>query len=102
MKKILILFSCFVLFIPAMSEAQIDSVYYHDSQFESQWGSSTGNDLFRLYVRVTPNTYPATLKGIRCWFRNAPAGATFKWTVYTDAAGAANGGVTNVYMSANA
>ncbi len=83
------------------ANAQLDSIYYHDGAFESQWGSSTGNDQFRLFVRVTPNNYPSTLKGIRAYFRNAAVGATFKWCVYKDLAGLAAGGVTQMYLSPN-
>lgn len=81
--------------------AQLDSILYHDGVFESQWGSTAGNDQFRLFVRVTPNSYPSTLKGIRAYFRNAAVGATFKWCVFKDLAGLAGGGVTQMYISPN-
>lgn len=77
----------------------LDSIRYHDGSFESQWGSSTGNDQFRLLVRVTPNGYPATLRGLRAYFRNSVTGAQFKWVVYTDPNSLINGGVNQVYMS---
>src|ERR1700751_4932715 len=103
MKKIYSIFSIVALlifYIPV--SAQVDSVYYHDGVFESQWGSSTGNDQFRLFVRATPNTYPSQLKGIRAYFRNAAVGAMYKWCVYSDVTGAANGGVTPMYISSAA
>jgi hypothetical protein len=103
MKKFYQLFSIAAIFVFNIHvSAQIDSVYYHDGTFESQWGSSTGNDQFRLFVRATPNTYPAQLIGIRAYFRNAAVGATYKWCVYSDLTGAANGGVTPMYISASA
>jgi len=82
--------------------AQLDSVHYHDLSMESQWGSSTTGDQFGCFVRITPTSYPATLRGIRGYFRNAPANSTIKWKVYADANGTGNGGATVAYISPNA
>ena len=97
-KKQLITFllTCFIV---NRASAQLDSILYHDTQMESQWGSSTVNDQFGCFVRVTPTVYPATLRGIRAYFRNADAASTFKWKVYSDSSGSMNGGVTQIYIS---
>jgi hypothetical protein len=91
------------IYIGQQARAQaLDSIRYHDGGFESQWGSSTGNDQFRLLVRVTPNGYPAQLVKLRAYFRNSVTGAQFKWVVYTDPNSLINGGVNQVYMSPTA
>lgn len=84
------------------ASAQLDSILYHDAQMESQWGSSTVGDLFGCFVRVTPPSYPATLVGIRGYFRNAAATSTIKWKVFSDPNGSANGGVSTIYVSPTA
>ncbi len=84
------------------SRAQIDSVHYHDLSMETQWGSSTTNDQFGCFVRITPTSYPATLRGIRGYFRNAAAGSTFKWKVYVEQTGTGNGGGGIYYFSPTA
>lgn len=81
------------------ASAQLDSVLYHDMQMETQWGSSTAADQFGCFVRITPPSYPATLRGIRGFFRNADPGSTIKWKVYADPSGMANGGTSIVYLS---
>jgi hypothetical protein len=93
-----ILFSLSVNFV----FAQLDSIRYHDGHMESQWGSSTVGDNFGCFVRITPPSYPATLRGIRGYFRNGDAASTFKWKVYKDPGSLANGGVTQLYLSSNA
>src|SRR4051794_20016869 len=98
MKKLLL--KLFLFFsITTSGYAQVDSLFYHDGVMESQWGSSTVNDNFGCFVRFTPNTYPATLLGIRGYFRNAGANSTIKWKVYADPNGNANGGVGIIYTS---
>jgi hypothetical protein len=84
------------------SFAQLDSIRYHDGHMESQWGSSTSGDNFGCFVRITPPSYPATLRGIRGYFRNGDATSTIKWKVYKDPGGLANGGVTQLYLSSTA
>lgn len=94
------LFIAFLFFLGFNNvQAQLDSVHYHDLSMESQWGSTTVNDDFGCFVRITPTTYPATLRGIRGYFRNAAAGSTFKWKVYVDQTGAGNGGGGIFYFS---
>jgi len=66
---------------------------------ESQWGSSQSNDQFGCFVRITPLSYPATLIGIRGYFRNADASSMIKWKVYGDPGGTAAGGVSVLYTS---
>lgn len=99
--KTKIFFALTMLFTLQLA-AQNDSMQYHDNVFESQWGSSTANDNFRYAVRFTPANYPATLVGIRAWFRNAQAGSTFKWVVYSDPNSLVNGGTNQLYISTNA
>jgi len=89
-------------FCANFSFAQLDSVLFHDGHMENQWGSSTSADAFGCFIRVTPTSYPATLRGIRGYFRNGDATSTIKWKVYTDPSGAANGGVTQMYLAPNA
>jgi len=97
------LFAACLLFLGVNSAvAQLDSVHYHDLSMESQWGSSTVNDAFGCFVRITPTSYPATLRGIRGYFRNGDATSTFKWKVYVDATGAGNGGGGIFYFSPSA
>jgi hypothetical protein len=79
--------------------AQQDSILYHDMQMESQWGSTTVNDLFGCFVRFTPPAYPAQLTGIRAYFRNTGNPSTIKWKVYTDPSGSGNGGLNVAYLS---
>ncbi len=100
MKKplLLILFLAFIL----SANAQTDSLYYHDMDMESQWGSSTVNDEFGCFVRFTPPVYPATLTGVRGYFRNASTSSEIRFKVYTDPGGNAAGGVNQVYISSNA
>src|ERR1700751_4986861 len=81
------------------SFAQLDSIRYHDGHMESQWGSSTSGNQFGCFVRITPPSYPATLRGIRGYFRNADATSTIKWAVSADPNSLANGGVTIAYSS---
>jgi hypothetical protein len=71
-------------------------------QMETQWGSSTAGDQFGCFVRITPPSYPATLAGIRGFFRNADPGSTIKWKIYSDPSGLANGGVNALYLSPTA
>jgi hypothetical protein len=99
--KKLVLFIA-TLFCSTVSFAQLDSILYHDGTMESQWGSSLNNDNFGCFVRITPPAYPATLRGIRGYFRNADATSTIKWKVWADASGAGNGGVTIQYLSSTA
>lgn len=87
--------------VSTATNAQIDSVRYHDGTMESQWGSSSNNDVFGCFVRATPAYYPAQLRGIRAWFRNGATGSTCRWKAYTDPAAAINGGVNLVYSSPN-
>jgi hypothetical protein len=68
---------------------------------ESQWGSSLVSNNFGCFVRITPPSYPATLRGIRGYFRNADATSTIKWKVYSDPNSLATGGVTQVFLSPN-
>jgi len=84
------------------SFAQLDSIHYHDLSMESQWGSTTTGDDFGCFVRITPTSYPATLRGIRGYFRNGAAGSTIKWKVYGDPNSLANGGSGQLFLSANA
>ncbi|HXB42003.1 MAG TPA: T9SS type A sorting domain-containing protein [Bacteroidia bacterium] len=84
------------------SFAQLDSIRYHDGSMESQWGSSTSANNFGCFVRITPPSYPATLRGIRGYFRNGDATSTIKWKVYGDPNSLANGGVGQIYLSPNA
>jgi hypothetical protein len=91
----------FLVVLNQKIDAQVDSVRYHDGSMESQWGSSSNNDLFGCFVRATPTYYPAQLRGIRAWFRNGATGSTCRWKAYTDPAAAINGGVNLVYSSPN-
>lgn len=91
-----------ILAFSTSSRAQIDSVHYHDLSMENQWGSSTAGDNFGCFVRITPTSYPATLRGIRGYFRNAAAGSTFKWKVYVEQTGTGNGGGGIYYFSPTA
>ena len=97
------LFTTILTFFSAINfaSAQLDSMLYHDTQMETQWGSSMVTDQYGCFVRFTPTTYPATLRGIRVYFRNAAAASTFKFKVYKDPAGSAMGGVTQMYISPN-
>ncbi len=96
------LFIAFAFCITAnFAWAQLDSVRYHDGQMETQWGSSTTADKFGCFVRITPPSYPATLRGIRGYFRNADATSTIKWKVGGDLTGAGNGANSQLYLSAN-
>src|SRR5436190_24304612 len=88
-----------IISIPTFNYGQVDSIFYHDNQMESQWGSSTSGDLFGCFVRITPPVYPATLIGISGYFRNADASSNIKWKIFIDPGGSANGGVTPIYLS---
>ena len=53
--------------------SQNDSVYYHDYNFESQYGAGgayPAEDYLQMITRFTPPYYPAQLIGVRVWFRN--------------------------------
>jgi hypothetical protein len=78
--------------------AQIDSVYYHNYVFNSQWGASgaqPSEDFYKYATRFTPPYYPAQLVGVRAWFRNCNSNSSFNWYVYTDSTGAALGPPAN-------
>jgi hypothetical protein len=103
MKKILT-----ILFIAAALRAssQIDSVYYHDSGFESQYGAGgayPAQDYLQFITRFTPPYYPAQLVGVRAWFRNAAQPSAYKVIVRSDTSGSvsANNSIL-VYMSLSA
>ncbi len=83
----------FFIFVHS-SLAQVDSVFYHDGTFESQYGASGASpsvDFYRYATRFTPPYYPAQLVGIKAWFRNAANPSSFKFVVYLDSTGAASG-----------
>jgi hypothetical protein len=83
--------------------AQVDSLYYHDNSFESQYGASgafPSTDYLQAVARFTPAVYPAKLVGIRAYFRNAADPAPFRFIVYSDPSGSAAGPVgTYTYAS---
>ena len=73
MKKQLL--SIFVSFIIAeVSFAQMDTVFYHTSQFTSQYGTGGGQptvDFYKYATRFTPSIpYPCKLVKMKAWFRN--------------------------------
>ncbi len=90
--------TCCMLFAKS-SFSQIDSVSYHDGTFESQYGAGGAyptTDFYRYATRFTPPYYPANLVGIKAWFRNAANPSSFKFVVYKDSSGAANGPLSAV------
>src|SRR5437868_7491437 len=97
-----------ILFIAAALRAssQMDSVYYHDSGFESQYGAGgayPAQDYLQFITRFTPPYYPAQLVGVRAWFRNAAQPSAYKVIVRSDTSGSvsANNSIM-VYMSLSA
>jgi hypothetical protein len=103
MKKIYtLLFTFFTL----SAFSQIDSVYYHDYIFESQYGASgayPAEDYMQMITRFTPPYYPARLIGVRVWFRNAVQPSLYKVVVREDAsAGMDANNSAQVYISPTA
>ena len=89
-----LLYSVLFAILTLSSFAQIDSVYYHDYSFESQYGTSGAQpyaDYSRIVTRFTPPYYPAQLVGIKAWFRNSLNPSSFNWVVYIDTAATATG-----------
>lgn len=104
MKTIYIALFFFVL--AQQASAQNDSVYYHDSGFESQYGAGGGypaQDYLQFVTRFTPPYYPAQLVGVRVWFRNAAQPSFYKVIVRSDtSASASANNSTLIYISSSA
>src|SRR5262245_35107130 len=99
---------CAIFFVITALNAfsQNDSVYYHDSGFESQYGASgayPAEDYLQMIARFTPPYYPAQLVGVRVWFRNAVQPSFYKVVVRADAAASADANNSSfVFMSPSA
>jgi hypothetical protein len=102
MKKILLL-----LFLASALNvhSQVDSLYYHNYNFESQYGASgayPGPDYMQMLTRFTPVAYPAQLVGLRVWFRNAASPSPFKFIVRRDSLSTLDpNNTTSYYMSSS-
>jgi|GEM_PF-3392260 len=94
------------LLLSLEASSQVDSLYYHNYNFESQYGASgayPSTDYMQMITRFTPALYPAQLMGVQVWFRNAASPAPFKIIVREDSASttdANNSGL--VYISPQA
>jgi len=86
--------------------SQVDSLYYHNYSFESQYGASgayPGPDYMQMLTRFTPMSYPAQLVGLRVWFRNAASPSPFKILVKQDSLSTSDANnSTYLYMSPGA
>src|SRR5436190_2210122 len=103
MKKIYLLL---LILIGFNASAQNDSVYYHDYNFESQYGAGgayPAEDYLQMITRFTPPYHPAQLIGVRVWFRNAAQPSFYKVVVRADTSASASANSSSlVYMSPSA